>query len=174
MVHPHPKSSKFCQTSTLLSSSSDPTCVSLIDIDRRLFVTDQGVFELAVLEMMFALDYRSALLRRGAFTLHRISQRTRHALSLQRRPVALYSVYTPKTQRYALCIARAAEEAFEEDPRDESMSGEWPMNWSLASYGVLHLTNCFHSLTPSAGSVRLLRRAVVEGGGEGCRWKLVK
>ena len=92
--------------------------------------------------MVFALGNRSYLLRRTFVPRCRVHHRPRHLFATHKPVVALFSVVVPRRRHFALGVLRAAEQDAE-----GSFSGEWPMNWSLASYEVRTVASKLSSMT---------------------------
>lgn len=81
--------------------------------------------------MTFALGSRSVLARRGSSARSRAVYRPHRRATLPKRSAALRSFFAPRPRFVSPFIAYAGE-----DDNEEGFSGDWPMNWSLASYEV--------------------------------------
>ena len=92
--------------------------------------------------MVLALGNRSYSLRRAFVPRCRVHYRARYPFATHKPVVALFSVVAPRRRNFAFGVLRAAEQDAE-----GSFSGEWPMNWSLASYEVRTVASKLSSMT---------------------------
>lgn len=83
------------------------------------------------IEMTFAMETRFLFTRNVALPRYRFVKTFQNAFLPSRKFQSVYTLYSKYNVKYSLFLARATEQ----DP-EGSFTGDWPMNWSLASYEV--------------------------------------
>jgi len=81
--------------------------------------------------MTFAMETRFLFTRNVALPRYRFVKTFQNAFLPSRKFQSVYTLYSKYNVKYSLFLARATEQ----DP-EGSFTGDWPMNWSLASYEV--------------------------------------